>query len=68
MRRRGKIYDACGRYVLLYGSESWPMNERILAILPSCDRRMLRYMAEVADRCGVDLLELVVRRRRLQWF
>ena len=54
------------------------MTERVLAILISCDRRMLRYMAgvswqdqisslEVADRYGVDLLEHVLRKRRLRW-
>ena len=65
------------RRVLRYGIESWPITGRVLAILTSCDSRMLRYMAgvswqdrlsnaEVADRCGVDLLEHVVRRRRLR--
>ena len=76
---RGKVYDACVRSVLLYGSESWPMTATVLAILTSCDRRMLRYMAgvawqdrlssgEVASRCGVDLVEDVLRRRRLRWY
>ena len=55
------------------------MNKRVQAILTSCDRRMLRYMAgvawqdrvsseEVARRCGVEVLENVLRRRRLRWF
>ena len=76
LRHRGRVYDACVRSVLLYGAESWPMTERIQAILTSCDRRMLRYMAgvvwqdrigsgEVASRCGVEVLESVLRRRRL---
>ena len=55
------------------------MTERILSILTSCDRRMLRYMAgvtwrdrlrseEVAERCGVETLDVLLRRRRLRWF
>ena len=79
LRHRGRVYDACVRSVLLYGAESWPMTERVQAILTSCDRRMLRYMAgvswqdqvssvQVASRCGVEVLENVLRRRRLRWF
>ena len=79
LRHRGNVYDACVRSVLLYGAESWAMTERVLGILTSCDRRMLRYMAgvalqdrvnsaEVASRCGVEALEHVVRRRRLRWY
>ena len=33
LRHRGRVYDACVRSVLLYGAESWPMTERIQAIL-----------------------------------
>ena len=76
---RGRAYDACIRPVLLYGSEGWPMTDRLRAVLTGCDRRLLRYMAgitwrdhvssaEVADRCGVELLEGVLRRRRLRWY
>ena len=79
LKHRGRVYDACIRSVLLYGGEGWPMIARVQAILTSCDRRMLRYMAgvawqdrvrseEVARRCGVEVLENVLRRRRLRWF
>ena len=73
------MYDACVRSVLLYGSEGWPMIDRVQSIMTSCDRRMLRYMAgvslservrseEVARRCRVDVVETVMRERRLRWF
>ena len=79
LRHRGNVYGACIRSVLLYGAESWAMTQRVLGILTSCDRRMLRYMAglslqdrvssaEVASRCGVEVLENVARRRRLRWY
>ena len=79
LKYRGRVYDACVRSVLLYGSEGWPMTDRVQSIMTSCDRRMMRYMAgvslrdrvrteEVARRCGVDVLEIVMRERRLRWF
>ena len=79
LRHRGRVYDACVRSVLLYGSEGWPMTDRVQAIVTSCDRRIVRYMAvvslrdrvrseEVARRCGVDEVETVMRERRLRWF
>ena len=64
---------------MLYGLETWALTARLEAILLSCDRRMLRYMAgvtwrdrlssaEVARRCGVRELGDVLRVRRLGWF
>ena len=62
---RGRVYDACIRPVLIYGSETrgmtWALEQRMV----SCDRRMLRYMAgltlrdmvrseEIARRCELD--------------
>ena len=75
---RGRVYDACIRSVLLYGAEVWAMTDRVQTIVTSCDRRILRYMAgvslrdrvrseEVARRCGVDEVEIVMSERRLRW-
>ena len=50
LRHRGRVYDACVRSVLLYGSEGWPMTDRVQAIVTSCDRRIVRYMAGVSLR------------------
>ena len=79
LKNRARVYDACIRSVLLYGSEGWPMTDSNASILTSCDRRLLRYMAgvtwedgirseEVAERCGVEPLDVLLRRRRLRWF
>ena len=61
------------------GGETSALTARLVAILLSCDRRMLRYMAgvtwrdhvrsaEAARRCGVKELGNVLRVRRLGWF
>jgi hypothetical protein len=79
LRTRGKVYEACVRPVLMYGSETWALTDRLLGVLRSCDRRMLRYMArvrwqdgrsseEVAEMCGVDDLAVKIRQGRLRWF
>ena len=72
---RGRVYDACVRSMLFYGSEAWPMTDRVLSIMTSCDCRILRNMAgiclqgrvrtkEVTRRCSVDKVEVVMRERR----
>ena len=32
---------------MLYGSETWALNERLLKVIRGSDRRMLQYMAGV---------------------
>ena len=79
LRTRGSVYEAYIRSVLLYGSETWALTGRLLGILRSCDRRMMRYMAgvrwqdgvsskEVAERCDIMELEGRLRQGRLRWF
>ena len=79
LKYRGRVYDACVRSVLLYGAEGWAMTDHVQSIVTGCDRRLLRYMAgvslrdrvrseEVASRCCVDEVEIVMRERRLRWF
>ncbi len=79
LRNRAGVYDACIRPVLLYGAEAWGLTQRLEGVLISCDRRMLRYMAgvtwrdgvgsvEVAERCEVKELSVVLKMRRLRWF
>ena len=76
---RGSVYNACIRSVLLYGSETWGMTKKIEDRIQACDRRMLRYMAgvtladrvaseELARRCGVKPVLMVIREGRLRWF
>ena len=65
--------------VFSLSSETCPVTERVLAILTSYNRRMFRYMVgvfwkdrlsseEVAGICVVDVIEHVLRRRRLRWY
>ena len=55
------------------------MKEKIASILTSCDRKMLRYMAgvtsedslrseEMTKSCGVETLDVLLKRKRLRWF
>ena len=79
LRSRSRVYDACIRSVMLYGAETWPLTQRLERSIVSCDRRMLRYMAgvrlqdhvpslEVANRCELQQISDVLRRRRLGWY
>jgi hypothetical protein len=79
LSRRGAIYEACIRSVMLYGGETWPLTKELKNVLIVCDRRMLRYMAgvdwrdgvrseEVVRRCGLRELNIVLQARRLRWF
>ena len=79
LKSRGSIYCSCIRPVLLYGVEAWSITKKLEETLQGCDRRMLRYMAgvslsdrvaseEVANRCGVKPLLVVLRQSRLRWF
>ena len=67
------------RSVLLYGSENWPITQRLERCIVSCDRRMLCYMAglslrdrttseEVVERCCLAQISNVMRARRLRWY
>ncbi len=79
LKSRGNVYEACVRSALLYGAETWALTDRLMDLLRSCDRRMLRYMAgvrwqdrrfnkEVAEMCGVEDLSVKLRKKRLRWF
>ena len=81
LKSRGKVYEACIRSVLLYGAETWALTDRLVNVLRSCDRRMLRYMAgvrwqdahgrsssKVAEMCGVEDVAVKIRQRRLRWY
>jgi hypothetical protein len=73
------VFDACIRPVLLYGAEAWGVTQGLESVFVSCDRRILRHMVgvtwrdgvssvEVAARCNVKELSVVLRERRLRWF
>ena len=59
--KRGNIYEACIRSVMLCGGETWALTGRLTSILLGCDQKMLRYMAGVTWRDRVSCLQVVGR-------
>ena len=84
LKVRAAVYDACIRSVLLYGSETWPMTQRLEDVVRCCDRRMLRAVTAVTRRpgewrmvessegilraCGLPDITDVMKRNRLRYF
>ena len=78
MKLKGKVYTACVRSVMTYGSETWAMTAEQMMRLVRVERRMLRWMCgvslkdkvstvELQERMGVEAISDVVRRGRLRW-
>ncbi len=79
LKSRAGVYQACITLVMLYGAETWALTRMLMEVLRAKDRGMLMYMAgirwqdrvssaDVANRCGVEDLETVLRRERCRWF
>ena len=79
LHHRARVYGACIRSTMLYGSETWAATRQVEDILIKCDRRMLRRMCnvrlsdrvateEVLRRCRLEELEMVMTKRRLNWY
>ena len=79
LKMKGRVFKACARSALLYGSDAWPMtvdNERKIA---RADSRMMRRMCgvrlagratqeEVRILTGLEVVGDVMVRRRLRWY
>lgn len=76
---KGRLYEACVRSVMLYGSETWAVKEEDLVRLERNDMRMIRWMCNVSlrdressdelrSRLGIHNIRDVVQTRRLRWF
>ena len=76
---RGRLYEACVRSVMLYGSEIWAVKEEDLDRLERNDMRMIRWMCntslkdkkssdELRNRLGIHIIRDVIQARRLRWF
>ena len=48
---KGKVYKSCVKSAMLYGSETWCLREKEMAILRRTERAMIRAM------CGLKLLD-----------
>ena len=72
------IYKSCLRPVLLYGAETWSMTDSNFKILRSTELKVLRWVIgtdlhmitsrSIYERCGIDHLDIYLRRSRLRWF
>ena len=51
LKMKGRVYRSCVRSAMLYGSETWCLKEKEMAILRRTERAMVRAM------CGVKLMD-----------
>ena len=74
---KGRLYDACVRSTMLYGSETWALRVSDATKLERSDMRMARYIcgaklsdriscADLRERLRLEDLKLVLRKRRLR--
>ena len=79
LKKKGALYEACVRSVMLYGSETWPAKEEDIARLHRTDMSMLRWMSHVSlrdrksskellDKFKLQPIRSVMQRGRLRWF
>ena len=78
LKKKGSIYQACVRPVLLYGSETWPVKEDLVR-LHRTEMSMLRWMSHATFKDRIhskdlltkfDLLPVrrIVQCNQLRWF
>ena len=78
-KAKGRLYSACVRSVMTYGSETWPLKEDDISRIARTDMQMIRWMCNVSlrerksseelrDRLGIPNIVDVLRRNRLRWF
>ena len=76
---RGRVYDACVRSTMLYGSETWALKVLDEMKMERSAMRMIRLICrtklrdrihseELRKRLGVEGIRSILRRRRLRWF
>ena len=75
---KGRVFNACVRSCLLYGSETWPMTNENERRLKMADSRMLRKMCgkrlcerntieDIRKLIGLEEITDTIRKRRLRW-
>ena len=82
LRLKGKVYGACVRSAMIYGSETWAMDTEQELRLERAEMRMVRWMCgvslrvslrerktnvELRERLGIEKIGDVMRRSRLRW-
>ena len=79
LKLKGKVYEACVRSVMSYGSETWAMKTDSRDKLERADNAMIRRLcgtrlsdrrrsADLRQKLGLEKIEEVLRRSRLRWF
>ena len=79
LRRRGNLYAACVRSVILHGSETLAVKQEDTDRLERADRAMIRWICGVplgdmvpslvlSGRLGLKSIAEVMRDKRLRWF
>ncbi len=79
MKLKGKVYAACVRTVMIYGSETWVMNVEQQRRLERVKMQMVRWMCGVSLRerktndelrkmMGIEPVMDAVKRNSLRWF
>ena len=75
---KGRVYNACVRSCLLYGSETWPMTTENERWLKTADTRMTRKLCgnklsktnsteDLRKLTGLEEITESLRKRRLRW-
>ena len=75
----GRVYLACVRSVMMYGSESWPVRAENMCCIERSDMRMIQWMCNVSlkdrlrsdelrGRLNLESIGRCVQNRRLHWF
>jgi hypothetical protein len=79
LHMKGKLYTACVRSKMIYGSETWPLKVEDKQKLERAENMMVRWMCgvtlkdristtELRERLGISSIMSFVRRGRLGWF
>ena len=78
LRLKRKVYGACVRSAMIYGSETWAVDTEQELRLERAEMRMVRWMCgvslrerktkvELRERLGIEKIGDVMRRSRLRW-
>ena len=77
LKTKGRLYAACVRRVMVYGSETWPFKVQDITRMSRADKMMIRWMCNVSlkdgrssdelrDRLGIPNITEVLRKNRLR--
>jgi hypothetical protein len=79
LKVKGRVYDACVRSTLLYGSETWAVKVEQVQRMERTEMQMVRWMCgtklsdripneELRGRLGIESVKDALKRRRLRWW